>query len=114
MTRVLIGDFGHIVRLGFEDLLEEVGMDVVTDAHADRALTDQVVESLPDVVLLDLDAERTSGVALDITHGYPSVTVIACSSNTPRMRVFPSFHRGEFYEAELSPESLVNAVKSNR
>lgn len=111
MSRVLIGHFGKIVRLGLQELLDEEGMDVVADERPDREIFEDVVETLPDVVVLDLDADGNDTIAKRIARTFPSVTVIACSSVEPRMRVFPRFHLGESYEAQLSPAGFVDAVK---
>ena len=111
MSRILIGDFGKIVRLGLQELLDEEGMDIVADERPGGEIVQNVVAVLPDVVVLDLDAEENDAVAREIATGFPSVTVIACSSVEPVMRVFPRFHLGEYYETELSPAGFVDAVK---
>ena len=112
MTRVLIGDFGKIVQLGLQELLTGEGFDIlVADEPDGSALVKGASEALPDVVVLDLDSVENDAVAQEIASTYPSVKVIACSSVEPRMRIFPPFHRGEFYETQLSPSGFVDAIK---
>lgn len=100
------------MRLGLQELLAEEGLDVLVEENRQgEELVDRVVEVLPDVVVLDLDTDGNDAVAKEITATFPSVKVIACSSVEPRMRVFPPFHRGEYYETQLSPMGFVEAIK---
>jgi DNA-binding NarL/FixJ family response regulator len=115
VKRVLIGQFGSIVRLGLRELLEnEDGCDVVAEESGEDEVLDRLLAALPDVVVLDLDDEPGAAhLVRTITSGFPAVTIIACSSQRPAMQVFPSFHRGESYTSELSPELLIEAVKKS-
>lgn len=113
MTRVLLGDFGAIVRLGLREVLEEGQLLVAEDAPADEIL-DRLVGTLPDAVVLDLDVARTPELARRISDRFPALTIIACSSKRPEMRVFPPFHHGESYVSELSSRTLVEAVNRRR
>ncbi|MCP3993685.1 MAG: hypothetical protein GY722_01270 [bacterium] len=110
MRRVLIGDFGAIVRLGLREILDEEGMTLVAEESPSQELMCRFLESRPDVVVVDLDDAGIRS-AREITESYPAVKVIACSSNQPTLRVYPPFHRGESYELTLSPESFAHAVK---
>jgi hypothetical protein len=47
-----------------------------------------------------------------MSSAFPAVTVIACSSAEPIMRVFPPFHHGESYCAPFTPVLLAAAVKN--
>ncbi len=115
MKRVLIGEVGAIVRLGLRQLIAGDGScEVVAEQLGPADLMDRLVDSRPDVVLLDLDDEEGSGrLVSTITADFPAVKVIACSATEPTMRVFPPFHHGESYESRLSPESLLEAVKQS-
>jgi DNA-binding NarL/FixJ family response regulator len=108
-----MGDLGAIVRLGLWDLFEECD-DLVTEEASTASLIDRVVEVVPDVVLLDLDADGSDQLARSISAGYPAVTVVACSSERPNMRVYPAFHRGESYVAPLEFDALIDVVRNNR
>ena len=109
MTRVLVGPFGALVRAGLDDLLRRPGLHVV---HADADdLEAKLLAELPDVVLLDLDAPGARETARRISTAYPALTVVACSSVDPTMRIYPRFHHGESYTRPLAAEtSLTDAV----
>lgn len=112
MARVLLGDFGTIVRLGLGEVLEEEGVQLVGEEMSSHNVVDRLIATLPDVVVLDMD-DRSGGLDLArrIAREYPAIKVIACSSREPRMRVFPPFHRGESYDEHLLPERFVRAIK---
>ena len=109
VTRVLIGEFGAIFRAGLADLLTEAGCDVLPEDQAASGILEQLVESEPDVVLLDLDNPGAEEVSRSLSTIFPAVTVIACSSAALQMRVYPPFHGGESYLSQLSPDRLVQA-----
>jgi CheY-like chemotaxis protein len=107
---VLIGDFGVVARLGLKASLLRMGFQVVADDRGATELVNRVTESCPDVVVMDLDAPGAVKAARHISAEFPAVKVIACSSNEPKMRVFPPFHRGESYALELTPATLAKAI----
>jgi hypothetical protein len=53
MTRVLVGDFSALHRLGFEEILRGDGIELVQTNEVD--VVDRLVQALPDVIVLDLD-----------------------------------------------------------
>jgi AmiR/NasT family two-component response regulator len=108
MTRVLMGDFTALQRLGLEDVLQRDGVEFVEVANP--VVPQGLIDVLPDVVVLDSDADETCDLVRLITHDYPVITVIACSSVVPLMRVFPSMHRGESYTSRLEPALLTRAI----
>jgi DNA-binding NarL/FixJ family response regulator len=110
MTRVLMGDFSALHRLGFEDILRVEGIELVETVAAD--LVGRLVEALPDVIVLDLDLDGTLELVRRIVYQFPAVKVIACSSESPTMRIFPPLHYGEFYTAELDPALLTSAIQA--
>ena len=113
MARVLIDDFGAVLRLGFKDLLLEEGMDVVSENLDGWDVNERLLESLPNVIILDLDVEDGLDRARRLADAYPAVKVIACSSGRdPHMRVFPPFHRGESFVIAMSPDRFVEEVSS--
>ncbi|MGH8973499.1 MAG: hypothetical protein ACRD0C_09890 [Acidimicrobiia bacterium] len=109
MTRVLIGEFGAIFRVGLADLLADVGCDILLDDQGPADLFEQAAGSEPDVVVLDLDRPGAEAMARSLSALLPAVTVIACSSASAQMRVYPPFHAGESYLSDLSPDLLVRA-----
>lgn len=108
MTRVLLGDFTALQRIGLEDLLGQVGVELVQASN--DVVMDRLLDVLPDVVVVDSDADDTDALVEHITHEFPVITVIACSSSTPVMRVFPSLHHGESYTTALEPALLASAI----
>jgi CheY-like chemotaxis protein len=112
-ARVLLGDFGAIVRLGLLEVLEE-GQLLVAEETPATQIIDRLVRSLPDAVVLDIDVPGTAELAMRISNRFPSVTIIACSSERPEMRIFPPFHHGESYVSELTSVSLIEAVGQRR
>ena len=112
MRRVLIGDFGSIVRIGLRELLASDEVEVVADAEQPLGVIGRVTEARPDVVILDLDSAETSITAQRISTTFPAIKVITCSSDEPVMRVFPAFHHGEYYEAGLTLSALAAAIQN--
>jgi DNA-binding NarL/FixJ family response regulator len=110
MTRVLVGDFAALHRLGIEVTLRVDGIELMDSGGAD--LLDRLCQALPDVVVLDLDRRTTGDLVRVIVHRFPGVKVVACSSNQPVMRVYPPLHYGEFYESDLDPALLTSAVQA--
>jgi DNA-binding NarL/FixJ family response regulator len=112
LSRVLIGGFGAIARLGLRDVLDEEGFDVVAEQGPPDQLLELLTTVRPDVVLLDLDTESSVEFAGRISIDFPAVKVIACSPEDSTMRVFPPFHRGESYVSQLDPIALAETVRS--
>jgi CheY-like chemotaxis protein len=110
MTRVLMGNFSALHRLGFEEILRGDGIELVETTDAD--VVDRLVEALPDVVVLDLDQHDVLELVHRIVHQFPTVKVVACSSAHPMMRIFPPLHYGESYTTELEPALLTSAIQT--
>jgi len=110
MTRVLMGDFEALHRLGLEQILRVDGIELVDTAGDD--VLDRLCQALPDVIVLDLDKSSTGELVHVIVHRFPRVKVVACSSQHPMMRIFPPLHYGEFYESDLDPALLTSAVQA--
>jgi DNA-binding NarL/FixJ family response regulator len=110
VTRVLMGDFSALHRLGFEEILRNDGIELVETAGAD--VLGRLLEALPDVIVLDLDHRTTPELVERIVHDFPTVKVVACSSAHPMMRVFPPLHYGESYTSDLDPALLTSAIQA--
>ena len=110
MTRVLMGDFEALHRLGLEQILRVDGIELIGTAGCD--VLERLLEALPDVIVLDLDKQATGEIVAVIVHRFPAVKIVACSSSHPMMRVFPPLHYGEFYESDLDPALLTSAVQA--
>ena len=113
MARVLIGEFGAIVRRGLKDVLAEGGCEVVAEDTTDQVLLDRLVAAFPDVVVLDLEAADGDELAHQVCAVFPAMKVVAFSADEPTMRVFPAFHRGESYSSSLSTNRLLEAIEAS-
>ena len=111
LRRVLIGNFGVIPRMGFQELLAREGLEVLGAAETTGEIIPRLSEVRPDVVLLDLDADDAPELAARISADFPATTVIACSCDEPIMRVFPPFHYGESYIAPFTRVLFAAALK---
>ena len=105
MSRVLIGDFNPVLRLGLRDLLTDAGCEVVAD-DLTEGVVDRLSRSLPDVLLVDLDDVE---LARSISVAFPAVKVIACGRSGDTMRIFPRFHRGESFLTTMTVDLLIDA-----
>lgn len=109
MRRVLIADLGDIPRLGFQELVRGCGLEAIYAEAGDPVIA-QVSAVHPDVVVLNLDQDDAIDVATRIATEFPAVKVVACSSEDPVMQVFPAFHHGESYVAELNAALLTTVL----
>lgn len=110
MTRVLLGEFEPMVRVGLMGLLAEAGCEVVAEETLGASLIERTQGAAPDVVIVDHD-DGSDTTIVDLTVAFPALLVVACSSETPTMRVFPRFHHGESYACPLSPETLADVAQ---
>jgi DNA-binding NarL/FixJ family response regulator len=111
LRRVLIGPFGGVLRIGLGEMLREGGCELVAEDPSEDRLVDRLIGALPDIVMLDLGAERGDELARSIAATFPSVKVIAFSVDRHVMRVYPPFHRGEYYTAALDTERLAETIE---
>jgi hypothetical protein len=109
MRKVLMGDFDALYRLGFVEILGGKEIELVETLA--KGVLERLVEVLPAVVVLDQDKQETDELVKTIVHDFPAIRVIACSSERPTMRIFPSFHRGESYTRPLEPALFEREVQ---
>ena len=110
MRRILFGDFGGVERAGFDEVLRDERVEVLrTDG---RDLVDGLLDGLPDVVVLDLDAAGTRELVQRLVREFPALKVVVCSTRRPVMRVYPPFHYGESYQVALEPDAFMSAVRT--
>lgn len=110
MRRVLFGDFGAMVRAGFDEVLRGQCLEVLRPEGHD--LFERLLGALPDVVVLDLDRDGTPALVQRLVCEFPAVMVVACSTVRPVMRVYPPFHYGESYESELEADAFMTVVRT--
>lgn len=110
MTTVLMDHFGDLLLAGFADILHGEDVHVLEACGAD--FVQCVADAMPDAVVLDLDRDGRHELAFRLAARFPALTVVACSSRAPRMRVYPRFHHGESYDSELAPDLLSGAVRT--
>lgn len=76
MTWVLMGDFGALLRLGFGDVLCNAHVELIETDGAE--LLSRLVETLPDVVVLDIDKTDNGGIVERIVQHYPAMRNRPC------------------------------------
>jgi chemotaxis response regulator CheB len=110
VRRILFGNFGGVVRAGFDEVLRDERVEVLrTDG---RDVVDGLLEGLPDVVVLDLEAVGTPELVQRLVHEFPALKVVVCSSSRPVMRVYPPFHYGESYQVALEADAFTSALRT--
>src|SRR4029453_9706134 len=77
MTRVLMGDFSALHRLGLKDILRVDGIELMESAGA--GVLARLRGAVPNLIVLDLDKRATSALVHVNVHRYPAVKVVACS-----------------------------------
>jgi DNA-binding NarL/FixJ family response regulator len=110
VRRVLFGDFGAVVRAGFDEVLRDQRVEVLRSDGRD--LVDELLDGLPDVVVLDLDRVGTPELVHRLVREFPALKVVVCSSRRPLMRIYPPFHHGESYEVTLDPDAFTSVLRS--
>jgi DNA-binding NarL/FixJ family response regulator len=111
VTRVLVGPFAALLRAGVDDLLGDPRIAVIHTEVGEDFFA-RLVAELPDVVLLDLEAPDSVELADRISRAFPALTVVACSSVDPTMRIFPRFHHGESYTSPVASASFTAALST--
>ena len=109
MRRILFGDFGGLVRAGFDEVLRGQRVEVLNSDGRD--LVDGLLDGLPDVVVLDLDGVGTPELIQRLVHEFPALKVVVCSSRRPLMQIYPPFHYGESYQVPLDLDAFMRALR---
>jgi len=114
--RVLIADDHHVVRSGIRALIEsEVGI-VVIDEAADGVEVISKARLLdPDVILLDLQMPRKSGLEAieSIKQAKPDAKILVLTSYSDDDKVFAAIKAGAlgYLLKESSTEELIQAIR---
>ena len=108
MKKVLIDAFDSIMGFGLREVLESGDVEVLD--HEPGDVLERLSRRLPDVVVLDLDAEGAVSRAQAICRRYPTIQVVGCSATGTRLRIYPRFLQGDSFTVGLSPEEFMKAV----
>lgn len=107
MSRVVVGEFQDLFRMGLEDILTAHRIEFVARSSGMSAY---LKNSLPDVVVLNADVASTRPIVEQIVTDFPVIKVITCSTSHKTMQVYPAFRRGESYSYPLEPGELGRQV----
>jgi DNA-binding NarL/FixJ family response regulator len=110
VRRILFGDFGGVVRAGFDEVLRGQRVEVLNSDGRD--LVDGLLAGLPDVVVLDLDGAGTPPLIQRLVYEFPALKLVVCSSRRPLMQIYPPFHYGESYQVPLEPDAFMSALRT--
>lgn len=115
IVRVLVVDDHPLIRQGLRSCLAaEPEIKVVGEAADGHAALEAVSRHLPDVVLMDLNLPRLSGVqaAAAIRRQWPQVRIIILSVHNQREYVVESIAVGAhgFLSKDAAPEELVRVI----
>jgi len=110
VRRILFGAFGGVVRAGFDEVLRDQRVEVLRSDESNN-LVEELLDGLPDVVVLDLERDGTAELTERLVREFPGVKVVVCSSLRPLMRVYPPFHYGESYEVPLDPDAIRSVLR---
>jgi DNA-binding NarL/FixJ family response regulator len=117
MTRVVLVDDHHLVRVGLEQLLEAVGdVEVVGSASGGREAVALVSASRPDVVLMDLSMPGMDGIDATrrILEMCPETRVVALTSFSDRDRILAVLDAGAvgYLLKDADPHDLVDGIRA--
>jgi DNA-binding NarL/FixJ family response regulator len=117
MTRVVLVDDHHLVRVGLEQLLDAVcDVEVVGSASGGREAVALVNESRPDVVLMDLSMPGMDGIDATrrILEMCPETRVVALTSFSDRDRILAVLDAGAvgYLLKDADPHDLVDGIRA--
>ncbi|MBU0928170.1 MAG: response regulator transcription factor [Spirochaetes bacterium] len=115
--RLVVADDHPIVRKGLVDLIGSVDdMRVVGEAANGAEAVDRVVETAPDVVLIDLVMPKKDGIqAIGEIHGLrPEARILVLTSFSDDDKVFAAIKAGAlgYLLKDASPEELLSAIRN--
>ena len=116
MIKVLVVDDQELVRAGFRLILEKAGMTVVGEAADGIEAIEKTIDTVPEVVLMDVRMPRMDGIEA-------TRRLLAKAVNPPRVLALTTFDLDEYVYAavqagasgfllkDVSPDDLVHAVR---
>jgi NarL family two-component system response regulator LiaR len=116
LIRIFLADDHAVVVRGLQALIStESDMQVVGTAHDGDAAIEGVRNSLPDVVILDLEMPRKSGLEAiqPIKAAHPAAKILIVTSFSDDEHVFTAIKRGAtgYLLKDASPEELLHAIR---
>ncbi len=114
--KVLIVDDHPVFRQGLCDVLEtDEDITVIGEAADGEVALDLVRQTLPDVILMDINLPTMNGlqVTRQITAQYPHVRVITITGYDDAEQVFHAIRSGAsaYCPKDITPQALVNVVR---
>jgi DNA-binding NarL/FixJ family response regulator len=115
MTRVLVADDDHLMRVGLAELLTaDPDIEVVGSASTGREAVDRARRLTPDVVLMDVRMPDLDGIEAtqQLAHTAPQVRVLILTTFEQDDYVFGALRAGAsgFLLKRTRPEELIAAV----
>ncbi len=115
--RVLLVDDHEVVRLGLKALLERhPQFEIVGEAASAREALEQVANSHPDVVVMDIRLPGTSGIEAceEITSRFPETRVLMLTSYAEDEMLFSAIRAGAsgYILKQIGGEELVRALEA--
>jgi DNA-binding NarL/FixJ family response regulator len=117
MIRVVIADDHAMVRAGLEQLLASTGdIEVVGSASNGQEAVEQVVQVLPDVVLMDLQMPVMDGVEATaaICGQKQGVAVVIVTSFSDRERIVGAIDAGAvgYLLKDATPDEILSGIRA--
>lgn len=115
MMRVLLIDDHALFRFGVSELLERRGIEVVDALGECEAGIERVVETAPDVVLLDLRMPRLSGLEVlkRLRQAGQTMPVAMLTTSADERDLIASLKAGAqgYLLKDMEPDELISALK---
>ena len=113
--RVVLADDHKIFREGIRMLLENAGVEIVADAGETREILSAVRRTRPDILLLDIDLEKSSGLDLlsPIRAVSPETKIIAFTADRSEatLRIFWAAGIDGYQLKSMSVHNLIKAMR---
>lgn len=115
--RIILVDDHEVVRLGLKSLLERhPQFEVVGEAGSARDALEQVADTEPDVVVMDIRLPGTSGIEAceQIVDQYPNTKVIMLTSYAEDEMLFSAIRAGAsgYVLKQIASEELIKAIEA--
>ncbi|GGW51724.1 response regulator [Arenibacter certesii] len=113
MIKILIADNHPVVRVGIKQVLDPISdIQVIGDVATTVELFDQLENSSPDIILLEMDIPEINGIATlrKIKKEYPSIRVLIYSGQSEDVYALSTIRAGAF--GYLSKSSDIDYIVS--